>query len=369
MSELNVRIRQAIDSFDVENARKLLRDALKEANAETYYLASLVALDDRQRQSFLEKALEIDPFHADAYTALNTASSEGAETNADSEEDGIYVTGTILNSAVDRNLYIIPHKSGPVRTTLEPGSKIRIFERDDFDEWYYIEYVSTLGTEIYGWMPVNSVSDLHVEDIAVKSSDLPITEFRQNIREDVLELINLKKQNVSSMVNDASSTFEVVLSTPGRKIINVIKIVYQNTGLGLAEAKKLVESTPQTVVTGISRAQAENIQQELEKQGATVQLVPIEKSEEELAIERQIKRLEKIQLEKRNEYEIWQDALEREEQSRKLSLEEQRAFQREMLQKQRNHEMLQQGIGIAGNLLSRSVSDKKKITHEYRSKK
>ncbi len=46
MSRLNTQIKQSIDSFDMSRARELLRDAMKEANAETYYLASLAALDD-----------------------------------------------------------------------------------------------------------------------------------------------------------------------------------------------------------------------------------------------------------------------------------------------------------------------------------
>ena len=70
MSGLNTEIKSAIDSFDMDKARELLRDALKEADAETYYLASKAAIDDEQKQEFLEKAVEADPFHDKARKAL-----------------------------------------------------------------------------------------------------------------------------------------------------------------------------------------------------------------------------------------------------------------------------------------------------------
>ncbi len=74
MSERNADIKAAIDSFDLETARKLLRDSLPEADAETYYLASKVALDDEQKEEFLKKAIELDPFHEAARKALKPVS-------------------------------------------------------------------------------------------------------------------------------------------------------------------------------------------------------------------------------------------------------------------------------------------------------
>ncbi|MCL4253586.1 MAG: hypothetical protein KJ043_07395 [Anaerolineae bacterium] len=64
MSQLNPQIRAKIDSFDLDGARQLLRQALNEADAETYYLASQVALNDNQKRDFLQKAVQLDPFHA-----------------------------------------------------------------------------------------------------------------------------------------------------------------------------------------------------------------------------------------------------------------------------------------------------------------
>ena len=70
----------------------------------------------------------------------------------------------------------------------------------------------------------------------------------------------------------AKSTFDVVLKAAGEKKIQVIKVVRQYTGLGLKEAKDLVEGAPKNVKEGLDKAEAEKIKKELEEQGATVEL-------------------------------------------------------------------------------------------------
>jgi|GEM_PF-5030278 len=70
MSNLNETIRLAIEQGNIEAARESLREAIREANAETFYLASKVALDNDQRTQFLQKTLDLDPFHAKAYKEL-----------------------------------------------------------------------------------------------------------------------------------------------------------------------------------------------------------------------------------------------------------------------------------------------------------
>lgn len=70
MSSKNAEIKAAIDSFDLSRARELLREAMSEANADTFYLASRAALDDEQRTEFLERAVALDPFHEAAHAAL-----------------------------------------------------------------------------------------------------------------------------------------------------------------------------------------------------------------------------------------------------------------------------------------------------------
>jgi large subunit ribosomal protein L7/L12 len=68
------------------------------------------------------------------------------------------------------------------------------------------------------------------------------------------------------------TTFDVVLKAAGDKKIQVIKVVRAATGLGLKEAKDLVEGAPKTVKENLEKADAEKLKKELEEQGATVEL-------------------------------------------------------------------------------------------------
>ena len=71
---------------------------------------------------------------------------------------------------------------------------------------------------------------------------------------------------------EEKTEFDVILTGDGGKKINVIKEVRAITGLGLTEAKTLVESAPKAVKEGISKADAEKIKKQLEEAGATVEL-------------------------------------------------------------------------------------------------
>ncbi len=66
--------------------------------------------------------------------------------------------------------------------------------------------------------------------------------------------------------------FDVVLSAVGDKKINVIKAVRAITGLGLKEAKEMVDGAPSTVKEGVPKAEVEAMQKALEEAGATVEL-------------------------------------------------------------------------------------------------
>ncbi len=66
--------------------------------------------------------------------------------------------------------------------------------------------------------------------------------------------------------------FDVVLASYGEKKINVIKEVRAITGLGLKEAKDLVEAAPKAVKEGVSKAEAAELKEKLEGAGATVEL-------------------------------------------------------------------------------------------------
>ena len=66
--------------------------------------------------------------------------------------------------------------------------------------------------------------------------------------------------------------FEVVLVSAGEKKVNAIKVVRAITGLGLKEAKDMVDAAPSTIKEGASKAEAEDLKKQLEEAGATVEL-------------------------------------------------------------------------------------------------
>jgi large subunit ribosomal protein L7/L12 len=71
---------------------------------------------------------------------------------------------------------------------------------------------------------------------------------------------------------EEQTEFDVILTSDGGKKINVIKEVRAITGLGLTEAKTLVESAPKAIKEGVSKAEAEETKKKLEEAGATVEL-------------------------------------------------------------------------------------------------
>ena len=71
---------------------------------------------------------------------------------------------------------------------------------------------------------------------------------------------------------EESSTVDVILTAAGDKKIQVSKVVRAATGLGLKEAKALVDEAPKPVKEGIERDEAEKLKQELEEAGASVEL-------------------------------------------------------------------------------------------------
>ncbi|MDP1966383.1 MAG: 50S ribosomal protein L7/L12 [Reyranella sp.] len=71
---------------------------------------------------------------------------------------------------------------------------------------------------------------------------------------------------------EVKDEFTVVLAAAGDKKINVIKAVREITGLGLKEAKDLVEAAPKAVKEGVPKADAEKLKAKLEAEGAKVEL-------------------------------------------------------------------------------------------------
>ena len=120
-----------------------------------------------------------------------------------------------------------------------------------------------------------------VEKLAQELMQLTIMEAKQ--LNDILEENGIKAQAAVAVagvaggadagaVAEVKDEFDVVLTAVGDKKINVIKEVRAITGLGLKEAKDLVESAPKAVKEGASKAEAEEIKAKLEEAGASVEL-------------------------------------------------------------------------------------------------
>jgi len=73
-------------------------------------------------------------------------------------------------------------------------------------------------------------------------------------------------------VVEEKDEFEVVITSPGDKKVNTIKVVRAVTGLGLKEAKALVDEAPSTVKESVPKDEAEDIKSQLEEAGASVEL-------------------------------------------------------------------------------------------------
>ena len=71
---------------------------------------------------------------------------------------------------------------------------------------------------------------------------------------------------------EEKSTFDVILKAPGGAKLAVVKLVKELTGLGLKEAKEVVDSAPKAVKEGVTKDEAEGLKKQLEEAGAEVEL-------------------------------------------------------------------------------------------------
>ena len=93
----------------------------------------------------------------------------------------------------------------------------------------------------------------------------------------VIELADLVKAieeefGVSAVAAEEKTSFDVILKEAGANKIPVIKVVRDATGLGLKEAKDLVDGAPKAVKEGVSKEEAEELKAKFEEAGATVEL-------------------------------------------------------------------------------------------------
>jgi large subunit ribosomal protein L7/L12 len=71
---------------------------------------------------------------------------------------------------------------------------------------------------------------------------------------------------------EVKDEFDVIITSPGEKKVSAIKVVRAITGLGLKEAKALVDQAPSSVKEGVTKDEAEDIKKQLEEAGASVEL-------------------------------------------------------------------------------------------------
>jgi large subunit ribosomal protein L7/L12 len=96
---------------------------------------------------------------------------------------------------------------------------------------------------------------------------------------DVVELVSAMEEKFGvtaaaavAAAAEEKDEFDVVLTAAGEKKVNVIKVVRGVTGLGLKEAKDMVDGAPNTIKEAASKEEAEDIKKQLEEAGASVEL-------------------------------------------------------------------------------------------------
>lgn len=78
----------------------------------------------------------------------------------------------------------------------------------------------------------------------------------------------------ATQAQEEPTSFNVILKSSGEKKVDVIKVVREITGLGLKEAKELVEKGNQSIKDNVSKEQAQDLKKKLEAAGAVVELIP-----------------------------------------------------------------------------------------------
>ncbi|MBI5723158.1 MAG: 50S ribosomal protein L7/L12 [Planctomycetes bacterium] len=95
---------------------------------------------------------------------------------------------------------------------------------------------------------------------------------RWHIWNDQQRQLGIKPKAAQTAPAEEKATFDVVLKAAGDRKIGVIKVVREATGLGLKDAKDLVDGVPKIVKAALPKQEAEKLKKALEDQGATVEL-------------------------------------------------------------------------------------------------
>ena len=112
---------------------------------------------------------------------------------------------------------------------------------------------------------------LSKDDILNAIAEMSVMEVVELV-EAMEEKFNVSAAAAAGEAAEEKTEFDVVLTGAGEKKVNVIKAVRELTGLGLKEAKEMVDGAPSTVKEGASKDEAEEAKKKLEEAGASVEL-------------------------------------------------------------------------------------------------
>ncbi|MDC0947894.1 50S ribosomal protein L7/L12 [Gammaproteobacteria bacterium] len=116
---------------------------------------------------------------------------------------------------------------------------------------------------------LEAISSMSVLELSELISDM---EEKFNVSAAAAVAVAAPAAGDAGAVVEEKDEFDVVLTAIGEKKVNVIKVVRDVTGLGLKEAKDMVESAPVTVKEAVKKAEAEEIKKKFEDGGAAVEL-------------------------------------------------------------------------------------------------
>ena len=111
-----------------------------------------------------------------------------------------------------------------------------------------------------------------IENMSVLEMSVFVKELEEKFGVSAAAPVAVAAAGPAAAAAEEKDEFDVVLLNCGEKKINVIKVVRAITGLGLKEAKELVDGAPNTVKEAASKAEAEDIKKQLEEAGAGVEL-------------------------------------------------------------------------------------------------
>lgn len=114
---------------------------------------------------------------------------------------------------------------------------------------------------------INAISEMSVKDVVAL-----IEAMEEKFGVSAAAAVMAGPAGEAGGAAEEQTEFNVVLAAAGDKKVNVIKAVRGATGLGLKEAKELVDGAPSTIKEGVAKEEAEELKKALEEAGATVEL-------------------------------------------------------------------------------------------------